>query len=214
MNITNTLDDINLKPDIIYETIVTTINPDNQPNAAAIGVQRVEGDNLKLTIFEGSNTFDNLKNNDLFGINILDIGQYDLAIKAALIGWGDSEPEFEQSEFEIYNNIPFLKRSKCWIVAKIESSSIQEISDEYGETRVMEIIAAIQDLISHEKINDPLTRRDDLPLLEAAVLATRYKVAQGDIQKIIRDNIQNLIDKTNKNNDFKLIDRITQFIDN
>ena len=100
MNDIASLDDINLEPGIIYETIVTTLNPDGRPNAAAIGVTRVEGDKLELTVFQGSNTFENLKTTDTFGINMLETDQYALAIQAALKGWGDGEPEFELSEFE------------------------------------------------------------------------------------------------------------------
>jgi hypothetical protein len=207
------LDDINFKSGITHETIVTTLNPNNQPNAAAIGVQRIEGDKLKLIIFQGSNTFKNLITTDTFGINILETDQYALAVQAALKGWNDTEPEFKPPEYEFHNEIPFLKSSKCWILCKIDTSSIQDLSDEYGKTQVMEIISTVQDLIFHDKITVPLTRSDDLPILEAAVLATRYKVASGEKQQKIKIQIEKLINQTYENNDLELIDLITQFIE-
>lgn len=210
MNDIKRLYDINIQPDQIYETIVTTLNPDNRPNAAAVGVRRVDEDKIKLNVFEGSNTFGNLKTADTFGINILEKDQYDLVVKAALKGWGDTEPEFEVSEYEYYNNMPFLKSSKCWIVAKIETSSLQELTDEYGKTQVMEVVAKVQDLILHEKIENPLTRSPDLPLLEAAILATRYKVASGEIQQKLKVKIDNILNEIENENE--LVGLLTEFL--
>ena len=210
MNNIKRLDSINMELGITYETLVTTLNPGNQPNAAAVGVRRVDEDKLRLKVFEGSNTFENLRTADTFGINILETDQYDLAVKAALKGWGDTEPEFESSGYEFDNNIPFLKAAKCWIVCKIETSSIKELTDEYGKTYVMEIVAQTQDLILLEKIKTPLTRSPDLPILEAAILATRYKVASGEIQQKIKDQIDNILN--NIENEKELVGLLTDFL--
>jgi hypothetical protein len=208
MNIMS-IDDINIEHGTTYETLVTTLNPGNQPNAAAVGVRRVDG-KLRLKVFEGSNTFENLRNVDTFGINILETDQYDLAIKAALKGWGDAEPEFESSKYEYDNNIPFLKAAKSWIVCNIETSSIQELTDEYGKTQVMEIVAEVQDLILREKIETPLTRSPDLPILEAAILATRYKVTEGEVRQRIKTQIDDILKEIDNKNE--LVDLLSNFL--
>jgi len=203
------LDNINLEPGIIYETIVTTLNPTNQPNAAAIGMHRVD-DKLKLRLFEGSNTYNNLKTNNTFGINILEKRQYAIAVQAALKGWGNDEPEFELSEYEHHDSIPFLRSSKCWIVGKIDNTSLQDLTDEYGTTQIMEVVTEVQDLILHERIDTPLTRNDDLPLLEAAVLATRYKVAEGETRQRIKAQIDDIL--SDIDNEIELMDLLTRFL--
>jgi hypothetical protein len=208
MNIMS-IDDINIEHGTTYETLVTTLNPGNQPNAAAVGVRRVDG-KLRLKVFEGSNTYKNLKTANTFGINILEKDQYDLVVKAALKGWGDDEPEFELSGYEFIDNIPFLKATKCWIVSKMETSSIQELTDEYGKTQVMEIVAEVQDLILREKIETPLTRNPDIPILEAAILATRYKVTSGEMRQAIKAQIDDILNGID--NEIELVDLLTDFL--
>ena len=172
-------------------------------------MHRVE-DKLKLRLFEGSNTFKNLKLNDTFGINIIEKDQFDLVIKAALKGWGDDEPEFELSDYEFHNNIPFLRSTKCWIIGKINTSTSQELTDEYGKTQVMEVVTEVQDIILHDKIGSPLTRSDELPMLEAAVLATRYKVAEGEIREKIKTQIDNILNGIENENE--LVGLLTDFL--
>ena len=74
----------------------------------------------------------------------------------------------------------------------------------------MEIVAQTQDLILLEKIKTPLTRSPDLPILEAAILATRYKVASGEIQQKIKDQIDNILN--NIENEKELVGLLTDFL--
>ncbi|MCK5559879.1 MAG: DUF447 family protein [Thermoplasmata archaeon] len=211
------LDDLNIHPNITYETIVTTLSPTGRPNSAAIGIQRIANDRLQLKIFEGSNTYDNLKNTEAkFGINILNIDQFDLAIKAALTGWGGLEPEFVLEDYEYQSKTPFLKVAKCRVVCDAESYSVNKVTDDYGTTQIMEIIANINNIIIKDKIETPLTRSEALPLLEAAVWATRFKCSKG----VVKIELKNKIDKYIKlaieqgyiANSRELIDLIKQFI--
>ena len=85
-----------------------------------------------------------------------------------------------------------------------------EITDEYGKTQIMEVVTEVQDLLLHDRIDTPLTRSDDLPLLEAAVLATRYKVASGEKRQKIRDQIDNILSKIDT--EIELVGLLTRFL--
>ncbi len=214
----NSLDDLNLHPNRTYETIVTTLNPTGRPNSATIGVRRVKDDKLQLKVFEGSNTYENLKNTESdFGVNIIVFDQYNLAIQAAVTGWGVPEPEFELSDYDYEDKIPFLRSAKGWVVCAIETRSDPEVTDDYGTTKVLDMIAKIKKIKINDKIEAPLTRSKDLPLLDAAVLATRFKVSNGDVKIKLKNKIKKFIElaieqNPNEENN-KLINLIVQFLE-
>ncbi|MCW3996541.1 MAG: DUF447 family protein [Candidatus Bathyarchaeota archaeon] len=62
--------DLGFMQGAIYETIVSTANPDGSPNAAPMGVRMQDEQTLSLTLFNLSNTALNLKANHLGVINL------------------------------------------------------------------------------------------------------------------------------------------------
>jgi len=70
------LKSIGMEPGLLYETIITTLNPDNTPNAAPIGVTCKGLDEIIIYLHQGSHTVKNIKNNDTFIVNILNVPIY------------------------------------------------------------------------------------------------------------------------------------------
>ena len=207
------LNDLKIQANKTYETIVTTVNSNGKSNAATIGIQRVPDDKLQLKIYDGSNTFKNLKRNVNFGINIIDTSQYEHAIIAALNGWGNLEPEFELEEYEVVDNIPFLKFAKCHIICKIDSHNIYDITDKYGSNKLLELKASIKKLIIQDIIEEPLIRNKNLPLLEAAILATRFKVSTGEVKEDCKSRINQFIDSAIAQHQTEKVERIITLIE-
>ena len=56
---------------LLYETIVTTVNADQTPNAAPIGVICKNDNEVIIYLHHGSKTVRNIKRNHSFIVNIL-----------------------------------------------------------------------------------------------------------------------------------------------
>ena len=65
------LHSVGMQKGMLYETIITTTNPDKTPNAAPIGVICKDKNEIVIYLHEGSHTVKNIKNNSIFTVNIL-----------------------------------------------------------------------------------------------------------------------------------------------
>ncbi|MCL2358386.1 MAG: DUF447 family protein [Nitrososphaerota archaeon] len=64
------LSSFNFKKNVIYESIISTPNPDHTPNTAPMGVTMLDEKHLTLTIFNTSKTLRNLKTAQCAVINL------------------------------------------------------------------------------------------------------------------------------------------------
>jgi hypothetical protein len=182
-----------------YEVIVSTKRevPEGKgrpaPNAAAIGLS-MKNDGAHFKVFEDSDTFENLRSSGWFGINVIPIGKIDLLARAALTGWASAEPEFEDSEYEYVVGFPFLKAASVQIVCQAEKIEYSDGSDEYGNYRYVGFRALSTHARSKDESVVPI-ERGSAPLLEALVLATRWRIAEGDGKKELGNRISSLIEK-------------------
>ena len=107
----------------IVETVVTTYNPDDSPNAAPIGVHTISDTEISMNIHTTSDTFKNIVRTGGCVINVV-FDPY-LFIKTCLLGSGKAGTENEVSRTEVRPaknvNAPLLRDANAWIEAELQS---------------------------------------------------------------------------------------------
>ncbi|MGC9060889.1 MAG: DUF447 domain-containing protein, partial [Thermoplasmata archaeon] len=177
------------KSQMPYETVVITRN--SHINASAIGVY-IQHQKYFMRVFENSNTFQNLLRNKEFSINFVSFEQLGLLLRCALKGHNNDEEELNENEILFWNGIPYLKNT-CAVIVRVVEACVQEICDWIGSTKCMEIIA--EEIFSFGKMSEPVIRSKNIPILECAVLATRYFDACPESKRKLRKKIEVLLPK-------------------
>lgn len=194
---TEALDRMGIETGKRYEAIVTTNGP--HKNAAAMGIRRL-GETFNLKIFELSNTYDNIikyKDNlgsTRFGINLIDSSQIDLLCYSALRGWGSPIPEFPEDYYANGPETPVLKDAHVCIICEPVDYRIEDIKDGYGQTKRMDLTARIVEIIVNDTDDfEPISRQNSEPLLDALVIATKFKIAKGSMKDKCRNRVEELL---------------------
>jgi hypothetical protein len=139
----------------ISEIILTTISPDEVPNAAPMGLHR-KGGRLFARIYS-SKTLDNILSKPIAAANIVDDPV--LFVQSAL-------SDIESERFEFIDGFPLLKDALGWIVFDCACKKGGNIS-------VVEL-SPVKGKITARKLQ-PINRGFNA-VIEAAILATRYVV--------------------------------------
>ena len=119
---------LEFEPFINYESIICCFFPNSQiVNAACIGVHFTPSNEVFLHIYPETDSIKLLQPGITFAINFSD-NFFDYAI-AALVGWnkGESEPEFEESDFQSLTPVPILKNA--WASVECQVKKFDENMD-------------------------------------------------------------------------------------
>jgi len=191
------------KDSVPYEVLVTTMDKSNRTNVSAMGVMKQQGIFL-LRLFGGSNTFDNMKDLRMFGINV--VHGIDLIAKATLKGWGNEEPEFTDDAFEEFGGYPFLKDATAFIECKVTDWQEQSGKDQFGPYH----IAFVKATATNQNVTVPKEpmKRQDQPLVDALIMATRWKKAEGKAKANLEKVIRQLMEKSVANFDEKTFEAV------
>ncbi|MEM4308632.1 MAG: DUF447 family protein [Thermoplasmata archaeon] len=171
----------------VIETVVVTRN--SHINAAAIGVWKEE-EHYHLRVFENSNTYANLIKNQKFSINFVSPEQLALLIRCALVGHNNNVPELEESKFLFWEGVPYLKETFS-VIANVEQRKFEIVEDWVGKTGCLLIEAS--EIQRFGKMRGVITREKFIPILECAVLATKYFEASVEAKRSIRERIEALL---------------------
>lgn len=169
------------------EAIVLTTNA--HINAAAIGVYS-EGKIYRMRVFANSNTYANLSKNDYFSINFVGEERIGLLVRSALLGHNNEYQEIKNEEILFWHDVPYLKEAHT-IIARVLSRESREIEDWVGKTSCL-IVSAIE----VEKIGEAcgrISRQKFIPILECAVLASKYFDAKAEAKLKIRREVANIL---------------------
>ncbi|WP_456418488.1 DUF447 domain-containing protein [Methanocaldococcus infernus] len=128
-------------------------------NKAPIGAY-INKDIAKIYLYEGSHTYEILKENNYFSLNVVE--PIDLA--KALIS--------DEDDYLFNKDIPFLKSSFYSIFYEIFERKSFERKDRFGKAKVMVIKAKEIDRIYFNKVPKPYNRGSSL-LVELSVLYSR-----------------------------------------
>ena len=165
-----------------FEVVITS-GKENKENQAPIGIYiREDTNNVILHLYEGSHTYNNLKKEDFFIINIC--SPY-LIAKAVLDDNGNYS-------YLTYKNttIPYLKESYKILLIKIDNRKIIETRNEYGGSTLMIVEG---DIILEKDLNpmktSPYNRADGL-IVEIAVLYSRLNIVPNNKRKELMEEMK------------------------
>ncbi|AEH07031.1 DUF447 domain-containing protein [Methanothermococcus okinawensis] len=165
------------------EVVITSKNnKDNSNNRAPIGIFIKGNKEIVMHLYEGSHTYNNLKDEDYFIINIC--SPY-LIAKSVL----DDNGNYGYLE---YNNcsIPYLKESYKIYLAKITNRKIIESKNEYGSSKIMIVRSSV---VLDKDINilpiKPYNRAEGL-IVEMAILYSRLNIVNDEKRKNIKDEME------------------------
>lgn len=108
-----------MEPGARYEAIYTTMNSDGEMNAAPIGVKCINDYDVAARIFDGSKTLENIKQTNLFVVNITDNPKI---YADALYG------NLENLKLVKDDDITYLKDSDAYFICLVKS--IEEVNAE------------------------------------------------------------------------------------
>lgn len=175
---------------IIFETIVSTYNPDGSPNAAPMGVTMQNQEILTIDIYDSSQTSRNLKTNKSAVINLTIA--IELFYKTA---FKETNPEgslpmdlFKRTEMI---NAPKLHLAEATIDVSVVN--MDPVGDE--KTRFFCKVEGINAAMTYPQVYC----RAMPATLEAIVHATRIKVYANDEKK--KEQVNNLLQTINNCND-------------
>jgi len=172
---------------MLFECIVLTKN--NHINAGAFGISEEDG-KYNLRVFEDTNTFENLQRHSRFSINYVSWSQLHLLLQCALIGHNDDTQELPPSFIAFWEEIPYLKDTKT-VFVEIERREIRELTDWVGSARYMALTC--RKVRETGYTDDPISREKQVPILECAVLATKYWYATDNAKVEIRKKVQTML---------------------
>lgn len=176
------LTSIGMEKGLLYETIITTKNPDNTPNAAPIGVTCKNTDEIVIHLHQGSTTIKNIKNNETFIVNILNDP---ILFAQSTLGNPPSE------SFIQYMDNYALKNSVAYFKAQITKHRDIQREDQFGISKTTIINAHVEDIIKNQDCVTPLNRAI-YGVIEALVYLTRIDMVSGDTEKLYKLRIKEI----------------------
>ena len=182
------LTSIGMEKGLLYETIITTKNPDNTPNAAPIGVTCKDTDEIVIRLHQGSHTVKNIKNKDTFIVNILNDP---ILFAQSTLGNPPSESFIE------YQDNYALKNSEAFFKVQITKRREVEREDQFGISKTTIINAHVKEIIKNQDCVAPLNRAI-YGVIEALVYLTRIDMVNGDTEKLYKLRIKEIFRIINK----------------
>ena len=182
------LTSIGMEKGLLYETIITTKNPDNAPNAAPIGVTCKDTDEIVIHLHQGSHTVKNINNNETFIVNILNDP---ILFAQSTLGNPPSE------SFIQYQDNYALKNSEAYFKAQITKRREVQRKDQFGVSKTTIVNAHVEEIIKNQDCVTPLNRAI-YGIIEALVYLTRINMVTGDTEKLYKLRIKEITRIINK----------------
>lgn len=181
----DTMQDLNslgMKKGLLYETIITTQNNLNEPNAAPIGV--ICKDNMEIVLYlnHASHTRENIKMNQSFIVNIT---------HDPLIFVNSTIGDLDSSYFEKIGHDFHIKDAEAFFTATAKSIKKVEKEDNIGKTVVKIIKADVNDIKINKKSFEPLNRAI-FSIIESLVYVSRIEMVDEETKHTYLDRIKEM----------------------
>ncbi|MDR1992339.1 MAG: DUF447 family protein [Nitrososphaerota archaeon] len=206
------LSEFGFKKAVIYESIVSTSNPDKTPNAAPMGIKLIDDKYLNLTIFNSSTTLQNLKTQKCAVINFTDDIEifYKSAFKKTKLPNKNMAHWFVQAEFveapklRVANltlevsviDFKPLDTEKTKVTCKIEHTTSQSMHPQlYSRAATLTLEAVIHGTRIETYLNKPQKQTEIIQLMEKIHDCTDVveRVAPNSIYTTILSDLQKQI---------------------
>ncbi len=179
---------LGMKRGLLYETIVTTRNQDGTPNAAPIGVICKNENEVVLYLFEGSKTFQNVRLDKNFYVNI---SKDPLLFVHSTIG------NLKNEEFQAKDDGFSLKGADSFFKAEVSHEKIIERKDHMGTSNMDVVKANVTEVVQINQHPEPLNRAI-YAIIEALVYFSRIDIVSEDEKQKNLDKINELSSVVNK----------------
>ena len=155
-----------------YEAIYTTMNKNGEMNAAPIGVKCINDYDVAARLFEGSRTLSNIKETNLFVVNITDNPKI---YADALYG------NLENLEFVRDDDIAYLKNVDAYFICLVKSINEVEAQKDYVNEGAKSFIVTAENIkIVINKQGAKALNRGLFSFLESLVDYTRVDVIDDE----------------------------------
>ena len=221
-------EEFGLKKDYLYEIISTTYSLTEKaikPNASCMGIRMIEENQIQISPFFGTTTYQNLKEHSIIAINFVDdVYMYALAaLKEPNSPIGLNELPKEYFEFKHMESrsmdVPYIKNVWGILIGEVSREFQKEKHDDLGE---MMVPVFTLDIILAQKYRDSfkIFNRAENLALETIILATKLKAAKGTkdnksfnvIHEKIIEHMSN-IERFGKNKDaLKTLELVSNYI--
>lgn len=162
------LESIGMESGARYEAIYTTRNNEGEMNAAPIGVKCVNDYDVAARIFDGSKTLENIRQTNLFVVNITDNPKI---YADALYG------NLDNLEFVKDDDIAYLKNADAYFICLVKSiEEVKAQKDHVNEGAKSYIVVAENIKITINKKGAKALNRGLYSFLESLVDYTRVDV--------------------------------------
>jgi hypothetical protein len=173
---------------LLYETIVTTRNPDGTPNAAPIGVICKGSDEVVVYLHEGSQTFDNVRCEKSFCVNIL---RDPMVFVESTIG------NLDCTKFQIHDQGFSINGTEAFFSVEVTSEKLVQREDHLGSSTLNVVRARILEVIKNQEHVHPLNRAI-YGIIEALVYLSRIDLVSEDERKSYLDKLSETSRVVNK----------------
>lgn len=176
-----------LKEGCSYEAILTTRSKETF-NFSAVGVKR-HGEHLALNIFEGSDSYINMRKHRTFGLSFLSSGELDSLFTASVEGWHkEDSQEFGNEDLEFFCDIPYIKKGLIYLFCQATEIAQGTMHDAVGKSSYLALKGEVLDWKLKEGERDAQAfSRGPALFVEALVHFTKLK-AFLDKQKTERSD--------------------------
>ncbi|MCE5214336.1 MAG: DUF447 family protein [Methanobacterium sp.] len=182
------LKSVGMSKGMLYETIITTTNPDKTPNAAPIGVICKSLKEVVVYLHEGSHTVRNIKNNGEFIVNIL---------KDPLLFVESTMEDLDIDNFMEYEDNYSIRDADAFFKAKVVDLKEVEREDQFGISRTSIVRADVGEIIINKECPEPLNRAI-YGVLESLVYLSRKEIVSGKTEELYNMRMKEISRIVNK----------------
>ncbi len=168
------LNSIGMKKGMLYETIITTVNPDKTPNAAPIGVICKDKDEIVVYLHEGSRTVKNIKDKGIFIVNIL---------KDPLVFVDSTLGNLDSDYFLEFKDDYSIKNADAFFLVNVNDLKDVKREDQFGVSKTSIIQADVEEVVINDDCVEPLNRAI-YGVIESLVYLTRKEMVSGETEKL------------------------------
>lgn len=180
---------LGMEKGLLYETILTTRNPNGTPNAAPIGVICKDDDEVVFYLHKGSKTFDNVLREKSFYVNIINDP---MVFVESTIG------NLESGKFQLDDGDGFfIKTAEAFFRAEVTSEKLVHRKDHLGTFTTYVIRARVLRMVKNQEHVQPLNRAI-YGIIEALVYISRIDIVSEDEKKDYLNHISEISRLVNK----------------
>lgn len=197
---------IGMERGLLYETVVTTRNLDGTPNAAPIGVICKGSDEVVVYLHEGSKTFDNVRREKSFCVNIL---RDPMVFVESTIG------NLDIVKFQIQDHEFSIKEADAFFSVEVTREKLVQRKDHLGTSTQNVVNARVLEVVKNQEHVHPLNRAI-YGIIEALVYLSRINIVSEDERNAYLEKLSEtsrVVNKVGSEDHKKAMKKILEYLE-